>query len=84
MTRHNSMTRINRTNRATRATTGKLGRALVELESFENSDNVAQMITYREQLELAKAIDVVRAIEYGLLDNYWDASDEGENATTAN
>ncbi len=56
-----------RRTRATRATTGKLERALINLESFADSDNVAQTISYREQLELAKAIDIVRNIESGII-----------------
>ncbi len=53
--------------RATRATVGKLERALIALESFADSDNIEQTISYTEQLELARSIDTIRRIESNLL-----------------
>ena len=52
--------------RATRATRGKLDRALIELESFANADDVADIVTYSDQIQLAKAMDIVRNIESAL------------------
>ena len=51
-----------RTN-TTRATRGKLERALIELESFANADNVDHVISARDQNGLARAIDLIQIIE---------------------
>ena len=47
----------------TRATRGKLERALIELESFANADNVDHVVSAWDQNGLARAIDLIRTVE---------------------
>ncbi len=47
----------------TKATRGKLERALIELESFAASDDVATVIPDTYRYDLARAISTVQKIE---------------------
>ncbi len=51
------------TRRKTKATRGKLERALEQLESFGNADNVEAVLSYDDRYALAKATSIIRRIE---------------------